>query len=591
MGMQRLGQPTTTPAYGQLRIRQSGGSNGKRGKSPIRWKKEPCHTLASLVFFGFAFCFVASAQTVVPPPAAADAQAIPSPDILGRTTPRGTVLGFLKAARKGDYDAATEYLNTKQRGEAATDLAHELFVIIDRRLPARLNQLSDRPEGSLAFPAKPDQDLVGTISSKSGSINLLLERVDREGRRIWLFSALTLNSVPELYAEMDIESYGSMLPDFLTRTRIARIPLLHRLAVLVGLPFFYLVTVVLNRLLSPLTGRWRRTLRGNPNLPDPKVLPGSLRVLLLVGTIRWILAKTGMPLIERQVWSTVASILTIAVCVSISFAFTDRAERYIRRRLLRSDLAARASILLLARWAANLLAVFVALLAALYYLGVNANVMLAGVGVGGIAVALAAQKTLENVIGGASIIFDGAVRVGDLLKVGETLGTVEDIGLRSIRLRTFDRTVLTVPNGQIANLSLENLSLRDSFWFHHIFSLRYETTALQMRRVLQGITGLLEKYPLAKYFPTPVRFLRLSAYSLDVEIFTHLAVSDLGRFLELQGQLLLEIMEVIEAEGVRLAIPAQTAYLAVSSGFDRSSVDALLNRSGSHGSEQSRDAA
>ncbi len=236
-------------------------------------------------------------------------------------------------------------------------------------------------------------------------------------------------------------------------------------------------------------------------------------------------------------------------------------------------------------------AVFVALLAALHYLGVNPNAALAGLGVGGVAVALAAQKTLENVIGGASIIFDGAVRVGDLLKIGETLGMVEDIGLRSIRLRTFDRTVFTVPNGQIANVSLENLSLRDSFWFHHIFSLRYETTAAQMRSVLQGITGLLEKYPLVKYFPTPVRFLRLSAYSLDVEIFTHLAASDLGRFLELQGQLLLEILEVIEAAGVRLAIPAQTAYLAVSSGFDRSSVDALLDMSGGHGSEQSRDAA
>jgi len=111
---------------------------------------------------------------------------------------------------------------------------------------------------------------------------------------------------------------------------------------------------------------------------------------------------------------------------------------------------------------------------------------------------------------------------------------VEDIGLRSTSLRTFDRTVFTIPNGQIANVSLENFSLRDSFWFHHIFSLRYETTAAQMRSVLQGITGLLEKYPLVKHFPTPVRFLRLGAYSLDVEIFTHLAI-DLGHFLELQA--------------------------------------------------------
>jgi MscS family membrane protein len=212
-------------------------------------------------------------------------------------------------------------------------------------------------------------------------------------------------------------------------------------------------------------------------------------------------------------------------------------------------------------------AVFVALLAALHYLGVNPNAALAGLGVGGIAVALAAQKTLENVIGGASIIFDGAVRVGDLLKVGETLGTVEDIGLRSIRLRTYDRTVFTVPNGQIANVSLENLSLRDTFWFHHIFSLRYETTAAQMRSVLQRITGLLEKYPLVKHFPTPVRFLRLSAYSLDVEILTHLAASDLGHFFELQGQLLLETMEVIEAAGVRLAIPRANCLLGRLSGL------------------------
>jgi MscS family membrane protein len=236
MGIKRLGQPTATQSYGQLRIRRSQASNGERNKLSVRQKS--CHPLLSLASFGFAFCLFASAQAIVPPPAAADAQTIASPDILGRTTPRGTVPGFIKTARKGDYEAATQYLNTKRRGEASTDLAHELFVIIDRRLPARLNQLSDRPEGSLAFPAKPDQDLVGTISSNSGSIDLLLERVDREGRRIWLFSELTLNSVPALYAEMDIEFSKSVFPDFLTRVCIARIPLLHWLAVLVGLPFF-----------------------------------------------------------------------------------------------------------------------------------------------------------------------------------------------------------------------------------------------------------------------------------------------------------------------------------------------------------------
>jgi MscS family membrane protein len=151
--------------------------------------------------------------------------------------------------------------------------------------------------------------------------------------------------------------------------------------------------------------------------------------------------------------------------------------------------------------------------------------------------------------------------------------------------------VFTVPNGQLANVSLENLSLRDSFWFHHIFSLRYETTAAQMRSVLHGITGLLDNYPLVQHFPMPVRFLRLGAYSLDVEIFAHLAVRDLGHFLELQGQLLLQIMEVIEGEGARLAIPAQTAYLAVTPGSDLSSVQALFDKPGPNRSQPNRDAA
>jgi MscS family membrane protein len=131
----------------------------------------------------------------------------------------------------------------------------------------------------------------------------------------------------------------------------------------------------------------------------------------------------------------------------------------------------------LTRWVVNLLILFGGVFVTLHYFGVNPAAALAGVGVGGIAVAFAAQKTLENIIGGVSLIFDQAVRVGDILKVGETSGTVADIGLRSIRIRTPDRTVVSVPNGQIANMTLENISSRDKFWFHPVLALRYGTTS------------------------------------------------------------------------------------------------------------------
>ena len=121
--------------------------------------------------------------------------------------------------------------------------------------------------------------------------------------------------------------------------------------------------------------------------------------------------------------------------------------------------------------------IFVGMLVTLRYFGVNPTGALAGLGIGGIAVALAAQKTLENIVGGVSIILDQSVRVGDTLKVGDVLGTVREIGLRSTQIRTLDRTTVSVPNGQIANMTLENLSSRDKFWLHPILGLHYNTTS------------------------------------------------------------------------------------------------------------------
>ena len=125
---------------------------------------------------------VAWAQQTGSAPAAPAPQAAPAKDALGRDTPRGTVLGFMNAARKGRDDVAPQYLNTRLRDQAAVDLAHKLFVVLDSRLPPRLSELSDRPEGSLANPLKPDQDIVGTITTANGPLDLVVERVNRGAR-------------------------------------------------------------------------------------------------------------------------------------------------------------------------------------------------------------------------------------------------------------------------------------------------------------------------------------------------------------------------------------------------------------------------
>ena len=201
---------------------------------------------------------------------------------------------------------------------------------------------------------------------------------------------------------------------------------------------------------------------------------------------------------------------------------------------------------------------FAASLVILRNLGVNLTPALAGLGVGGIAVALAAQKTLENVIAGASLIFDGAVNEGDFLKVGETLGEVEHVGLRSTRIRTLDRTIVSVPNSQIANISLETLSARDTFWFHPVVGLRYETTTEQLRRVIDGIRRLLADHPLVDQASIRVRFIRLGSFSLDVDVFAYLRARDWNHFLEIQEQLLFSVMNIVQDAGTDVAFPSQT---------------------------------
>jgi len=524
-------------------------------------------TGAGLLSLSFLLCFPAWAQLHKPVAVAVPAPAQPEvpKDSLGRTTPRGTVIGFLIAARKGEDGVATQYLNTPLRGDSAATLAHQLFTVLDRRLPPRLNEISDKPEGSLADPLLPGQELVGTISSDNGNVDISVERVDRgSAGSLWLFSSNTLESIPDLYEEINTVSVDTVLPKFLVKTRFAGIPVFEWLAVFVGMPLLYFLTVLLSRLLSRLIGLLGGRVFRKPDLANREFLPVPLRLVLLAFVIHWITAKTNLPLLARQFWSSAAAVITIAASVWLLILFANWGEGYTRGLLRSRNLTAATSMLRFTRWVVHLLVIFAGALVTLHYFGVNATAALAGLGVGGIAVALAAQKTLENVIGGVSLICDRAVRVGDVIKAGDTVGTVDEIGLRSTKIRTPDRTVVTVPNGHIANMTLESLSSRDKFWFHPILALRYGTTSPQMCAVLEGLRNLLRESRNLETASARVRFLRFGPSSFDVEIFAYVLARDWSQFLEVQENLLLRIIDCVESSGVQFAFPPQTMLVGAS---------------------------
>ena len=189
--------------------------------------------------------------------------------------------------------------------------------------------------------------------------------------------------------------------------------------------------------------------------------------------------------------------------------------------------------------------------------------------------ALAAQSTIANWIGGLILFASKPVRVGDFCRYGEDpsagwlrIGTVEDIGLISTSLRGIDRTITTIPNAEFANMHIVNLTRRDKRLLRTTLQLRYETTQEQMRYILARLRELLLGHPMVSPEPARVRFVGYGGFSKDVEIFAYLRCREQNDFLAIQEDILLRMGDIVEEAGSGFAFPSQTAYLSRDTGLD-----------------------
>jgi MscS family membrane protein len=201
-------------------------------------------------------------------------------------------------------------------------------------------------------------------------------------------------------------------------------------------------------------------------------------------------------------------------------------------------------------------------------LGLSVTPIIAGLGVGGLAVALAIRPTLENIVGGFVLFGDKPVRVGEFCSFGDKLGTVEEIGLRSTRIRGLDRTVITVPNADFAQLQIVNYTRRDMNLFQSSIGLRYETTPDQLRYVAAKIRKLLIQHN--KVLPNPAR-VRLSAFgdsAFVLEVFAFVRSADWEEFLGVKEDLNLRIAEIVRGSGTGFAFPSRTVYFSRDTGLD-----------------------
>jgi MscS family membrane protein len=489
----------------------------------------------------------------------------PVADSLGRSTPRGTVVGFLTAAHKGDWHSATQYIETPQ-GEDPTELATQLSVVLDLGLPANLDQISDKPPGD----SKGPKELVGVIDTRGGPLNVTLAHVPRGSQTLWLFSPDTLKEIPAVYDEFNSLWIPQYIPHVLLRRGWLGVPLWQWLVLAIGVTLAMFVAAVVRKIVVPLLRRLFRPIAAEQDGWLLDRLTGPLRGLISLLVIEGTVSLLHLPLFARQAWYFTGGGLAIVLG---GWLFTRAVQvfgRLLGRRAERRGGADATAVIRLCERTLTVITFCFVVVLLLKSIGLikDVSTLLAGLGVGGIAIALAAQKTLENLFGGISIIFDKTIRVGDACRIGDRTGTVEDIGLRSTALRTDARTVLTVPNSQLSAMNIENFGMREKVYFRHVIGIRCETTARQMRALLDALRGLLTGDPQVEPSTSRVRLIRFGPSSLDIELVAYILTTDDLKFLEVQENLLLRIMDTIEANGTATAFPSQTLYLGRDPGVE-----------------------
>jgi MscS family membrane protein len=521
---------------------------------------------------------VVSAQipgiTPSPTPAHNTAQAA-NVDPLGRETPRGTVMGFLRAAQDENYAVAVQYFQPaagrrRARADEEQDLAAQLLAVFNQKiLTSSLDSLSRDPQGRLDDGLPPNQELLAGVREGSGSFSIQLVRADDDrGGKIWLISRKSLDAIPEIYDSLQFSDLEKKLPPILTKNRFLYMPLWQWLAILLAIPVAIAIAWLLS-LIPRFALRYYHKKNAVPVLPPVRLFRIGPGTLLLSAFIHYIFVfLIGASIVYRQYYRHVLWVfLAVAAYWLITRVTSDVSERVISR-LTASGRMGERSVVSLMRRAFEVLAFIIIGLIALSSLGVNVTAALAGLGIGGLAVGLGAQKTFENLLGGITILTDKALQIGDACRIGDQRGTVEDIGLRSTKLRTEERTVVTIPNGTVAAAVLENFRQRDKILFRQTVRLRYDLAPDHIRYALQELRSTLKQNNRVEDASSRVRLLRFVDTGLDVEIYAYLLVRDYAEFLALQEDMLLAIADTLERTGAGVAFPSATTLITKDVGID-----------------------
>jgi len=479
-------------------------------------------------------------------------------------SPRASVAAFLDLSGRGRYDEAARYLlldDAQEKNKAR--LAERLRAVLDRRLPLDIEAVSADANGRQDDGLPPGTESLGSIpEAQGGQDPVYLVRVQDEAGVHWAFSRRTVAHVDEWYDALEDRWIREHLPEVLLRHGPRGLLWWQWLA----LPLLALVGWIGGRILGPLTrGILQRLVLKTPTEWDDQILARTAPALTLLWATLVMAALLPSLALLPAAHALVRSVLSAGVLVAFFWALWRTTNVVVKILMAKPAAVADASVRSLISIGGNLVKAFVivgGLLATLSAFGYPVNTVLAGLGIGGVALAFGAQKSVENLFGSIALAADRPLAIGDFVKIDDFVGTVERIGLRSTQIRTLDRTLISLPNGQLSDKRIETFAARDRIRLSTTLGVEYGTTHAQMDQIIKGFERVMQEHP--KIWPdtTVARFAGYGASSLDIEIMCWFLTTDYNVYRDCRQDVLLGFMKVVEEAGTGFAFPTQTLHLA-----------------------------
>jgi MscS family membrane protein len=528
-------------------------------------------TRRRLQTFALSFLLALTASVIATgQEAASEIPATPVPTPPELASARATMATFLDAFYadgEADLEAAARCLDLSELSPAVRslrgkELAGQLKQVIDRTRLVELGEIPDSADGPPWVFERYDAGAIVIAAVEDGR---------------WLFTAETVENLWSIHKEVrerEIvsgveQTYEAVTPATWLR-QMAPKSFRGRIFLLegwqwIGVLVVILAGVIVGRLFTVVAAAavdralTRRAQHVDTQLLKAAIQPASVFLMVVlwgVGAL-WL----GLPTIVFKIYVEAVVVVAVVAFTLMAYRLMDVASAVFERRADRTDSRFDDLLVPLIRKSLKVLIVAIGLVTVAGSVGIEVAGLLAGLGLGGLAFALAAQDTVSNLFGSITVLLDRPFQVGDWVKVGDVEGTVEEMGFRSTRVRTFYNSLITLPNSNLIKASVDNLGARSYRRWSTRLGIAYDTPPERVDAFCDGIRELVERHPYTRKDYYHVYFNEFGAASLEILLYVFFVCPDWATELRERHRLAVDILRLAHELGVEFAFPTQTVYL------------------------------